>query len=145
LDSREALPEPISIEEPLSEGLRRVELITSVINLGFCAGNNVGMEFANRAGANYFLILNNDTFVEPTFLRPLIEAAEESENVGLIGGLICYAESPDTIWWGGGRFDSFVETKRNLDGHPISKIQCTKPFKTDWISGCMTLVPRTTF
>lgn len=39
----------------------------------------------------------------------------------------------------------FLETKRNLDGHPISEIQCAKPFKTDWISGCMTLVPRTTF
>jgi len=145
LDSREALPEPIMVEDALDEGLRRVELIMSAENLGFCAGNNVSMEFADRAGADYFLILNNDTLVEPTFLQPLVEAAEASDDIGLVGGLICYAESPETIWWAGGRFSSFLETERILDGHPISEIQEAKPFKTDWISGCMTLVPRTIF
>lgn len=145
LESRKEQPVPINAEEPKKTSLRRVELISSAENLGFCAGNNVGMEFAYRAGADYFLILNNDTLVEPTFLQPLVEVAELSDDVGLVGGLICYAESPETIWWAGGVFDTFLETKRMLDGHQTNEIQNDRPFETDWISGCMTLIPRTTF
>jgi len=59
---------PLTQKSLKKTGLRRVELISSAENLGFCAGNNVGMEFAHRAGAEYFLILNNDTIVEPNFL-----------------------------------------------------------------------------
>jgi len=145
LESRDELPVPLWVEEPLKEGLRRIELICSAVNLGFCAGNNVGMEFAYRAGTDYFLILNNDTVVEPTFLQPLVEVGESSDDVGLVGGLICYAESPETIWWAGGVFDTFLETKRMFDGHQTNEIQNDRPFETDWISGCMTLIPRTTF
>jgi len=68
LESRKEQPVPINAEEPKQTGLRREELISSVENLGFCAGNNVGMEFAHRAGTEYFLMLNNDTIVEPNFL-----------------------------------------------------------------------------
>lgn len=145
LESRKEQPVPINAEEPKKTGLRRVELISSAENLGFCAGNNVGMEFAHRAGADYFLILNNDTIVEPNFLEPMVEVAETTDNVGLVGGVICYAESPETIWWAGGKFDYLLETQRNLDRHHINEVQNTRPFETDWVSGCMTLVPRTTF
>ncbi len=145
LESREMQPVPILEEKPLVEGLRRVELICSAVNLGFCAGNNVGMEFAHRADADYFLILNNDTLVESTFLQPLVEVVESSDDVGLVGGLICYAESPETIWWAGGVFDIFLETKRMLTGYSINKVQSDESFEVDCITGCMTLIPRTTF
>ncbi len=145
LESRDELPVPLWVEEPLKEGLCRVELIASKINLGFCAGNNVGMEFAYRAGADYFLILNNDTLVEPTFLQPLVEIAELSDDVGLVGGLICYAESPETICWAGDVFDTFLETKRMLTGYSINKVQSDESFEVDCILGCMTLIPRTIF
>lgn len=145
LESRKEQPVPVNTEEPKKTGLRRVELISSAENLGFCAGNNVGMEFAHRAGAEYFLILNNDTIVEPNFLEPLVEAAETMDNVGLVGGVICYFESPETIWWAGGVFDTFLETKRMLNGHHISEMQNNDPFEAGCITGCMTLIPRRTF
>ena len=32
-----------------------------------------------------------------------------------------------------------------LEGHQTNEVQNDRPFETDWISGCMTLIPRTTF
>lgn len=145
LNLRDELPVPISTEEPLRQGLRRVELMTSATNLGFCAGNNVGMEFADCAGADYFLILNNDTLVEPDFLQPLVEAAETSDDIGLVGGLICYAESPDTIWWAGGKFNRFLEYKGNYYQRSVELVKDHDLLHTDCITGCLTLVPRQVF
>ena len=42
-------------------------------NLGFTGGNNVGMPWALRRGADFALLLNNDTEVAPDFLRCLVE------------------------------------------------------------------------
>src|SRR3712207_3827073 len=39
--------------------------IRSEENVGFADGNNIGMRAALDAGADYVLILNNDTIVDP--------------------------------------------------------------------------------
>src|SRR3954453_12196768 len=38
-----------------------VHIIQNGRNLGYAAGNNVGIRYALRQGADYILILNNDT------------------------------------------------------------------------------------
>jgi GT2 family glycosyltransferase len=119
-----------------------VVLIKSMVNLGFCAGNNIGMEFAYSQGFDYFLILNNDTLCEPTFLEEMIKSAESSRNVGLVGGVICFEEKPDTIWWAGGKFNTFLETVGGMNRKPLKNLIANAPFETDWVSGCMTLIPR---
>ena len=43
----------------------RLLLVRSDENLGFCSGNNLGMRLAARSGADFLLILNNDTIVTP--------------------------------------------------------------------------------
>jgi GT2 family glycosyltransferase len=111
-------------------------------NTGFCLGNNIGMKQATADGADFFLILNNDTTVTPSFLKPLVEAAQQDENIGLVGGIICYAENPDLIWFAGGSFDKYLESARDHNGEFYSGVAFDRILDTDWISGCMTLVPR---
>ena len=41
-------------------------------NLGFAGGANVGIRFALENGADYVLLLNNDTIVDPGFLSALV-------------------------------------------------------------------------
>jgi hypothetical protein len=110
-------------------------------NLGFCAGNNLGMELGTQLGSDYVLILNNDTLVQPDFLEPMIEIAESDPNVGLVGGIITYCDEPNIIWWAGGHFDRFLNSKRLLDGKPIDNLQAQAAFETEWVSGCMMLIP----
>ena len=53
-------------------------------NLGFSAGNNVGIRYALKKRADYVLLLNNDTLVERDFLQKLIDAAEKIPDAGII-------------------------------------------------------------
>ncbi len=115
-------------------------LLQSTTNLGFCAGNNLGMEWAVKLGADHILILNNDTVVSPSFLEPMVEVAAD-DNVGLVGGIITYCQDPQTIWWAGGTFNYILDSKRLLDRQPLSDLTQSEPYETDWISGCMMMIP----
>jgi GT2 family glycosyltransferase len=52
-------------------------------NLGFTGANNLGIQYALDKGADYVLLLNNDTRVEPDWLEALVEVAESDPKVGL--------------------------------------------------------------
>ena len=44
-------------------------LLVNKKNLGYAGGNNVGIRYAIEKGADYVLILNNDTIVEPNTVQ----------------------------------------------------------------------------
>lgn len=141
----EVVPQPNGTPMSRQRGIGRLLMLALDQNIGFCAGNNVGMKQAFANGADFLLILNNDTHVTPGFLRPLVEVAKRERRVGLVGGLICYAEEPDRIWFAGGTFDKYLESVRRLDGKLISDVDLAKTLDTDWVSGCMMLVPRSIY
>ncbi len=59
-----------------------VEVIRSTVNGGFAAGNNLGI----KAGeADFYLLLNSDTLVEPGALGALLTAMKERPKLGLAG------------------------------------------------------------
>ena len=74
-------------------------------NLGFAGGNNQGINIALERGADYILLLNNDTTVEPDFLKKLIAVAKENKNYGILGPVINYYDEPDKIWFAGGQLN----------------------------------------
>lgn len=74
-------------------------------NLGFAEGNNVGLRAAVEAGADYVLLLNNDTVVAPDLLRELVAEAERRPSAAAVCPLIYYLDPPDRIWYAGARFD----------------------------------------
>ena len=120
-------------------------LLKSHVNLGFCGGNNLGMKFAFDRGAELALVLNNDTLVNPDFLAPMAELFEKETDIGLVGGLITHCSDPEKVWWAGGTFKSFLRTERRGAGQPVSSLQCDRSFESDWISGCMTMIPKHVF
>jgi GT2 family glycosyltransferase len=75
-------------------------------NLGFAEGNNVGLRAAMEAGADYVLLLNNDTLVARDLLRQLVAEAERRPDAGAFCPLIYYLDEPDRIWYAGARFDA---------------------------------------
>ena len=54
-------------------------------NQGFAEGNNIGIKQALNKNADYVLLLNNDTVVEPSFLKELVKAGESDEKTGILG------------------------------------------------------------
>lgn len=58
------------------------KLIFNEDNLGFAAGNNVGLAAAE---GDILIILNNDTYVGPYWLSALIKTLEVNPELGLVG------------------------------------------------------------
>ncbi|MDR2409325.1 MAG: glycosyltransferase, partial [Bacteroidales bacterium] len=63
----------ISSIEKIDINKRNLLFISNDNNLGFAAGNNVGIKIALQAGFEYVLLLNNDTLVEADFLDRLMK------------------------------------------------------------------------
>jgi GT2 family glycosyltransferase len=82
-----------------------VGVVETGANLGFAAGNNVGLRRALGCDYDYALLLNNDTEVAPDFLQMLVEAGEADPSIGVLGPTIYYHQRPDTIWSAGGIID----------------------------------------
>lgn len=56
--------------------------IANATNLGFSAGNNVGLAAAT---GDYLVILNNDTYVTPGWVRGLVGHLRRNPSAGLVG------------------------------------------------------------
>lgn len=62
-----------------------VTLIETGKNLGFAGGNNVGITQALDEGADYILLLNQDTVVFENWMDQLIDLAQGQPHLGIIG------------------------------------------------------------
>lgn len=79
------------------EEFPEVRVVSSPTNLGFAGGCNVGIEArADDTGRalgrfDYLALVNNDAEVQPTWLRELIEVAEQHADVGVVTAKILLA------------------------------------------------------
>jgi GT2 family glycosyltransferase len=92
LENTEPCYELIAIDNGSSDGtsslLRQVENATVVLNprnVGFGAANNQG---AAHARGLCVVFLNQDAFVDPGWLPPLVQRVEADERVGAVGPML---------------------------------------------------------
>ena len=71
---------PIKIRQDFPQ----VHVIENSANLGVLAGYNVGFRYALDAGAEYILMLNNDTLVSPDMLAELLSIAENDPRSAIV-------------------------------------------------------------
>lgn len=76
-------------------------------NAGVAGGLNAGLRHALKNGADYVVLLNNDTTVDPQLVRHLAAAAEAHPDAGMLVPKIYYYAHPDTIWSAGSAFRRF--------------------------------------
>ncbi|MGH2684053.1 MAG: glycosyltransferase [Actinomycetota bacterium] len=69
----------------------QVRLIRSPANLGFSGGNNLALR--DRTDVDYVALVNNDAFVEPDWLRPLVDALEGDPTLGAANAKILFEPS----------------------------------------------------
>ena len=119
-----------------------VELIRNDENLLFAEGNNVGLRYAMERGGKHFLLLNNDTEVDPGFLGPMIDLIRRRPDVGIVGPMILYHDDPGRIWYGGGDFHPLIWIPRHRDIRRLETEVCWRGGETGYVSGCALLVRR---
>ncbi len=81
VDNASADGSPALLQEWVSQGTNR-KIILNEDNRGFAAGNNQGLAIAD---GEYLVLLNNDTFVTPGWVRTLYRHLERNKSVGIIG------------------------------------------------------------
>ncbi len=134
----------------------RIRLIKSKENLGFAGGCNLGIKKAEKLGADYFLLLNPDTTVEPDFLKKLIKVAvkpesykaiktkvKKGEKLGFLGPRIFY-EDKETVYSNGGFINKKL-TGAILKDHGKAKKELNnsnEPFITNYITGTALLLSK---
>jgi GT2 family glycosyltransferase len=116
-----------------------LDLIENGENLGYAGGNNVGIDRAVARGADYVVLLNNDTVVAPGFLDTLVDVAEQHPKAAFLGPKILYLDRPDTLWFGGGRID-WMNGAAHIDHDTKDDVRDTRPREVDYITGCCLMV-----
>jgi GT2 family glycosyltransferase len=73
-------------------------------NLGYAGGNNVGVTWALEQGADYVMVLNNDTVVQPGCIGQLLAALEQESGMAAVAPTIVDHARPALMWYAGGHF-----------------------------------------
>lgn len=119
-----------------------IRLITNERNSGFAGGCNIGIRDALVRGADYVVLLNNDTVVAPDFLEALVRVAQSDKSVGITGGKVLCYELPELIWFAGGVINYRTGRTPIRGSGEADKGQFNEIAKVDWISGCFIFVSR---
>jgi GT2 family glycosyltransferase len=117
----------------------RVEALTE--NCGYAGNNNVGLRLALREGAEWVLVLNEDTRLAPDCVAALVAAGEADPRVGLAGPLIYHADEPNVIQSAGGLLDRQWHAS-HAGQNEADHGQFAAARTVDWLSGCALFVRR---
>ncbi len=104
-------------------------------NLGFCGGNNRGIADAVARGADYVLLLNNDTELHPDLLDELVRVAVSDPKIGAVGTKNILMDNHAVVWgaYGELRYDRDLVRlvgSRQPDGPEYRGVK-----DVDWVIG----------
>lgn len=118
-----------------------VEMIELSENHGYAGNNNVGIRAALERNADWVLVLNEDTILDPDCLAELIRIGESDSRIGMVGPMVYHFDEPDTIQSAGGLLrsgwnsDHRGKNERDVGQFPF-------PRDVDWLTGCALMVRR---
>ncbi len=121
--------------EALRERFPQQRVLIMEKNLGFCGGNNRGIQDALARGADYVLLLNNDTEMHPELVSELVSIARTDATIGAVGAKNLRLEDPSQVWGAYGQLTYGKELIRLIgqgkpDGPEFSGVQ-----DVDWVIG----------
>lgn len=130
-----------------------VEIIKNQENLGFSGGNNIGIKKSLKDGADFILILNPDTKVDPNLISELLKVAKNDEKIGILAPKIYFYPgfefqkgrySQDdfgkVIWYAGGVVDwrNVLASHRGVD--EVDHGQYDEVAETEFATGATMLI-----
>ena len=133
-----------SAEKLEKEFSSQVDLILHKINTGFTGGSNAGIQYALAQGAQYIMLLNNDTIVHHNFIEPLMEQIRLNPAIGVVTPKIYYLNNSKTnrIWAAGGETTLWMGISRSRGRGQIDNGQFNSVQEVDYASGCCLLTTR---
>lgn len=123
----------------ISAAFPEVEVFRLQENRGYAGNNNVGISIAMAEGANWVLVLNEDTILDPNCVSRLVAAGEADPAIGVVGPTVYHFDEPCVIQSAGGVMGRYWESL-HLAQNELDREQFRDPHDVDWISGCGIMV-----
>ena len=127
--------------EGLKDECQNLHIIYNQQNVGFGRANNIGIRWAQEhLNFDYLCLLNNDTIVEPDFLRHLIEPFAQDSQIGMTTGKIYYEHNRNMVWYGGAdiNFRKGWPKVADYNGEATAN-GANRPRYVNFVSGCLML------
>lgn len=124
----------------LSAHFPQVSLLQVPENRYYAGGNNVGIRYALAVGADYIMLLNNDTVVHPDFLNSLVAAMEKDATLAAVGGTLYYYGPNNLIQNTGGHINFKTGHVYTLGDNEEERNQFSQPREVDFICGAAILL-----
>lgn len=124
----------------------RTHFIRNPANGGWSGGNNTGIRHALKAGADWIILLNNDTTVRSDLADKLLAAASTRPGHGILGPVIRYMDEPELVMTDGIGFDR--AGRRGFFYQILVPEQSQHPpavADVDIVNGCCMMVHRDVF
>ncbi|MCL5994582.1 MAG: glycosyltransferase [Chloroflexi bacterium] len=114
----------------VSERFPKVKLIRNESNLGYSAGNNVGIR---AASGDVLVFLNQDTIVQPEWLATLVNTSQDS-RVGVVGcKILDFAGT--TLLHCGGYLEMPLLLGRHIGAGELDQGQYDTPSEVEYVTG----------
>lgn len=84
--------------------LPRISYIFRDETIGFSGNNNLGLEKARELGCELVYLLNEDTDVDPEFLKTAVERMQPDEKIGIVQSLMLLGQDRNKINSSGNEF-----------------------------------------
>jgi GT2 family glycosyltransferase len=139
--------------------LRDYKLNVTVIrpgqNCGFSGGNNIGIKAALKNGADYLLLVNDDTTVLPDMVKNLKGVLESDESIGVASPKIYFAKGHEfhkkrytsdqlgrVFWFAGGHTDWAHAKSVHRGVDEVDNGQYEKTEEIDFATGCCMMIKK---
>jgi hypothetical protein len=109
-----------------------VKILRMNYNVGFGVANNIGVDYAVKHGADYILLLNNDTIIKENMIEELVKYADLET---IVVPSMYYFNEKNRLWYAGGKISRIKGTAQHY----------TSPQKKGYITfatGCCILLHR---
>ncbi|HAL91578.1 MAG TPA: hypothetical protein DCM68_00945 [Verrucomicrobia bacterium] len=133
--------EPANCEQVL-QAVPRCGVLRLDPNAGVAGGLNAGIRHAFAHGADFVIIHNNDTAVDPPFVRHLVAAALAHPDAGMLVPKIYYYDHPDTIWSAGSVFRRFPPVITMRKTRQADDGRFDQPQDLDYATFCIVMFSR---
>ncbi|HYC22763.1 MAG TPA: glycosyltransferase family 2 protein [Candidatus Bathyarchaeia archaeon] len=119
-------------------------VVCNPVNRGFAAAANQGIEHALAEGATHVALLNDDMRLDRRWLAELLAESARDPTVGILGGLILFADRPDTVNSTGLVVDRLWRVRDRHIGEPRRALGALAACDVAGVSGGAMLITRET-
>jgi GT2 family glycosyltransferase len=111
----------------------RVSIIRNPVNVGFARAANQGMRAALGRGAEFVVLINNDTLIPADFLERFL-AARHALRADVIVPRIMRLDRPEAAWYAGGHLECGWIFRTIHEPHDAADTRAVR--RVEFASGC---------